>query len=83
MKYRELTIPEVTSFINDQLWRVKNILNPDPESVLGKVFNTEWLDGFTGISFPSPSPRWTSNTSFLVFTLLMGVMSSLFPLPLR
>ena len=52
MKYRELTIPEVTSFINDQLWRVKNILNPDPESVLGKVFNTEWLDGSHGNIFP-------------------------------
>ena len=52
MRNRELTIPQLTSFIYDQMWRVKTILNPEPESVIGKVFNTEWLDGSHGNIFP-------------------------------
>ena len=39
-------------FVHHQIWRVNYLLNPDPESVIGRVFNLEWLDGSKGTIFP-------------------------------
>ncbi|MDB4651342.1 hypothetical protein OAE26_02075 [Synechococcus sp. AH-551-E05] len=61
-RYRHLSIRDFNSYIFAQTKRARTLLNPDGDTVIGRVFNTKWMDGNRDNIFPVRASRTECET---------------------
>lgn len=45
LAYREMNLTELRAYVTSQIYRIQLLLQPSPESAIGRVFNDKWFNG--------------------------------------